>query len=219
MGEQKQCIVHGTGKTYVLHKFSHRILIFCSSCFLHMSRHFGPHTIEVEFNIYIWIVYIWCIYIYIFVCIYKGIHTYIHISRERDGCVFNEFKWTRALYFWQRLVLKNYNFYHSIHISNKYYTSNVWNQKIINPYFLNDTLIACSLLFIAAQTLQTMLDVTNHVALKYHLQFGAAKCKAIGKGKGRKSNLKLNGEVLEEVTTYKYLGEIINPQRQPNRPH
>ena len=55
-----------------------------------------------------------------------------------------------------------------------------------------------------------MLDVTNHVALKYHIQFGAAKCKVIRKGKGRKSNLKLNGEVLEEVATYKYLGEIIN---------
>ena len=59
-------------------------------------------------------------------------------------------------------------------------------------------------------TLQTMLDITNHVALKYHIQFGAAKCKVIRKGKGRKSNLKLNGEVLEEVTTYKYLGETIN---------
>ena len=55
-----------------------------------------------------------------------------------------------------------------------------------------------------------MLDVTNHVALKYHTQFGAAKCKVIRKGKGKKSNLKLNGEVLEEVPTYKYLGETIN---------
>ena len=60
------------------------------------------------------------------------------------------------------------------------------------------------------ESLQTMLDVTKHVALKHHIQFGAAKCKIIRKGKGRKSNLKLNGEVLEQVTTYKYLGEVIN---------
>ena len=60
------------------------------------------------------------------------------------------------------------------------------------------------------ETLQEMLDTTNHVALKYHIQFGAAKCKVIRKGKGKKSKLKLNGEILEEVTTYKYLGEIIN---------
>ena len=52
--------------------------------------------------------------------------------------------------------------------------------------------------------------LTNHVALKYHIQFGAAKCKVIRKGKGGKSNPKLNGEVLEEVTSYKYLAEIIN---------
>ena len=60
------------------------------------------------------------------------------------------------------------------------------------------------------ETLQEMLDTTNHVALKYHIQFGAAKCKVIRKGKVKKSKLKLNGETLEEVTTYKYLGEIIN---------
>ena len=53
-----------------------------------------------------------------------------------------------------------------------------------------------------------MLDVTNHVALKYHIQFGVAKCKVIRKWKGKKS--KLNGDVLEEVPTYKYLGETIN---------
>ena len=55
-----------------------------------------------------------------------------------------------------------------------------------------------------------MLDVTNHVALKYHIQFGATKCKVTRKGKGRKSNLMLNAKVLEEVTTYKYLGEVVN---------
>ena len=58
--------------------------------------------------------------------------------------------------------------------------------------------------------LQEILDVTNHVANKYHIQFGAAKCKVIKLGKGKKSNLKLNGETLEEVQDYKYLGETIN---------
>ena len=37
------------------------------------------------------------------------------------------------------------------------------------------------------EALQTMLDVTNHVELKYHIQFGAAKCKVIRKGKGKKA--------------------------------
>ena len=58
--------------------------------------------------------------------------------------------------------------------------------------------------------LQEILDVTNHVANKYHIQFGAAKCKVIKLGKGKKSNLKLNGETLQEVQAYKYLGETIN---------
>ena len=40
--------------------------------------------------------------------------------------------------------------------------------------------------------------------------FGAAKCKVIRRGRGKKSALKLNDEVLEEVSTYKYLGEVIN---------
>ena len=60
------------------------------------------------------------------------------------------------------------------------------------------------------QKLQEILDVTNHVANKYHIQFGAAKCKVTKKGKGRKRTLKLSGEVLEEVPSYKYMGEIIN---------
>ena len=58
--------------------------------------------------------------------------------------------------------------------------------------------------------LQEILDITNHVANKYHIQFGAAKCKVIRRGRGKKSALKLNDEVLEEVSTYKYLGEVIN---------
>ena len=58
--------------------------------------------------------------------------------------------------------------------------------------------------------LQEILDITNHVANKYHIQFGAAKCKVIRRGRRKKSSLKLIGEILEEVSTYKYLGEVIN---------
>ena len=60
------------------------------------------------------------------------------------------------------------------------------------------------------EKLQEILDVTNHVANKYHIQFGAAKCKVIKRGNGKKSSLKLNGDELEEVPAYKYLGEILN---------
>ena len=62
------------------------------------------------------------------------------------------------------------------------------------------------------EKLQEILDVTNHVANKYHIQFGAAKCKVIKRGKGKKSSLKLNGEELEEVPASKQ-------QRQPIRPY
>ena len=58
--------------------------------------------------------------------------------------------------------------------------------------------------------LQQMLDVTNHVAKKYHIEFGAAKCKVVKIGRGPTSKLTLNGQILEEVESYKYLGEMIN---------
>ena len=58
--------------------------------------------------------------------------------------------------------------------------------------------------------LRKIPSVTNHVTSKCHIQVGAEKCKVAKKGKGKKSTLKLNGEVLEEVPSYKYLGEIIN---------
>ena len=45
---------------------------------------------------------------------------------------------------------------------------------------------------------------------KYHIEFGAAKCKVVKNGKGPKCNILLNNQVLEEVKTYKYLGEIFN---------
>ena len=58
--------------------------------------------------------------------------------------------------------------------------------------------------------LQQILNTTNHVAKKYHIKLGAAKCKIVKIGKGPKSNILLNNQVLEEVETYKYLGEVFN---------
>ena len=58
--------------------------------------------------------------------------------------------------------------------------------------------------------LQQMLDITNHVAKKYHIEFGAAKCKVVQIGRGPTSKLTLNGQILKEVDSYKYLGEMIN---------
>ena len=59
-------------------------------------------------------------------------------------------------------------------------------------------------------TLQQMLDITNHVAKKYHIEFGAAKCKVVKIGPGQKSKITLNNTTLEEVPKYKYLGKIYN---------
>ena len=39
------------------------------------------------------------------------------------------------------------------------------------------------------EILQEMLDTTNHVALKYHIHLGAAKCKVTGNRRVKKSNL------------------------------
>ena len=55
--------------------------------------------------------------------------------------------------------------------------------------------------------LQKILNVMNHVANKYHIQFAAAKHKLIKNGKGKKSALKLNGEIIEELPSYKYLAK------------
>ena len=55
-----------------------------------------------------------------------------------------------------------------------------------------------------------MLDVTNHIALKNHIEFGAPKCKVVKIGRGPKTQINLNGVMLEEVPAYKYLGNRIN---------
>ena len=58
--------------------------------------------------------------------------------------------------------------------------------------------------------LQEVMNTTNHVALTNHIEFGAAKCKVVKNGPGKKSQISLNGQILEEVAAYKYLGDMIN---------
>ncbi len=58
--------------------------------------------------------------------------------------------------------------------------------------------------------LQKMMDTTNDVAQRYHIEFGAPKCKVIKIGPGKQSQIKLGTNTLEETTEYKYLGEIFN---------
>ena len=60
------------------------------------------------------------------------------------------------------------------------------------------------------EKLQEILNVTNYVANKYHIQFGATKCKVVKRGKGKIGPLKLHEEELEEVPAYKYLAEILS---------
>ncbi len=58
--------------------------------------------------------------------------------------------------------------------------------------------------------LQKMMNATNDIAQRYHIEFGAAKCKVVRIGPGKKSSIKLGETVLEETENYKYLGEILN---------
>ena len=58
--------------------------------------------------------------------------------------------------------------------------------------------------------LQKVMNTTNHVALTNHIEFGAAKCKVVKNGPGKKSQITLNGRILEVVPAYKYLGDMIN---------
>ena len=78
--------------------------------------------------------------------------------------------------------------------------------KIGNQLLMDDVV----LIHDNPKELQKMMDTTNDVALKYHIEFGAAKCKIVRIGPGKKAEIKLNGHILEEVSSYKYLGEIIN---------
>ncbi len=58
--------------------------------------------------------------------------------------------------------------------------------------------------------LQKMLNITNDIAQRYHIEFGAAKCKVVRIGGGKPTKIKLGDSILEETDKYKYLGEVIN---------
>ncbi len=60
------------------------------------------------------------------------------------------------------------------------------------------------------KTLQEMMDCTNDIAMRYHIEFGAEKCKIVRIGRGAQAKIELNNTILEETNKYKYLGEIIN---------
>ena len=60
------------------------------------------------------------------------------------------------------------------------------------------------------KSMQKMLDTTLHVSLINHVEFGIPKCKVIRSGPGPKTQLEMNGKILEEVTAYKYLGDMVN---------
>jgi hypothetical protein len=59
--------------------------------------------------------------------------------------------------------------------------------------------------------LQKMLDVTNDIACRYHIEFGTEKSKVIKVGRKKdKIPIHLGDKILEYCETYKYLGETIN---------
>ena len=61
------------------------------------------------------------------------------------------------------------------------------------------------------EILQKMLDVTNDIACRYHIEFGTQKSKIIKIGrKNTEVEVKLGEQILEYCETYKYLGETIN---------
>ena len=57
---------------------------------------------------------------------------------------------------------------------------------------------------------QEILNITNQVANRYHLEFGAEKSKVMVFYNKTPTQFKLGDHVLEETTSYKYLGEVIN---------
>ena len=65
------------------------------------------------------------------------------------------------------------------------------------------------------EELQKMLDITNEIANRYHLEFGKEKSQTMIINGGRKKNeanenFKLGNMTLDNTNKYKYLGEYIN---------
>ena len=63
-----------------------------------------------------------------------------------------------------------------------------------------------------AEEMQKMLNITNDIANRYHIEFGQEKSKTmrIGKKTTRMEQLKLGHKDLEECEKYKYLGKMVN---------
>ena len=64
----------------------------------------------------------------------------------------------------------------------------------------------------SAVELQTMLDMVHHQAMKYHVRFGANKCKVMSVAEKSRigDSWNLGKTQLTTCTTYKYLGETIS---------
>ena len=79
-------------------------------------------------------------------------------------------------------------------------------ETLANLLWMNDV----ALIHEETKQLQEIIETTNHVALTNHIELGAAKCKVVKIGPGKKSQITLNEKILEEVTAYKYLGDMTN---------
>ena len=59
--------------------------------------------------------------------------------------------------------------------------------------------------------LQTMLNITNEIANRYHIEFGEPKTRILKIGNDKKTiTFKLGDMIIKYTDKYKYLGEIIN---------
>ena len=58
---------------------------------------------------------------------------------------------------------------------------------------------------------QELLDITNDISLRYHIEYGEPKSNFIVSGRRKSApTIKLGNINLKETDTYKYLGEMIN---------
>ena len=61
------------------------------------------------------------------------------------------------------------------------------------------------------ENIQKELNITNHVSMKFHVEYGMPKTKYLRVGKNNNPvNLKLGQSTIEETEKYTYLGEVNN---------
>ena len=81
------------------------------------------------------------------------------------------------------------------------------NETIGCLLWMDDVILAT----LEPKDMQKMLDITNNVSGKYHIEFGQEKSKAMKIGGGKaKPEFKLGNMILEYCDKYKYLGLIQN---------